>query len=90
MTGPGLRDAARVPASEEVEMDAFSLVVTVVALLGVAVLILLFERRRAREIERDLRSNARRQRARRPGPDRNGDRNGDGDGDGDGDGRFSD
>lgn len=51
-------------------MDAFSLVVTVVVLLGVAVLILLFERKRAREIERDLRSNARRERARRPDSDR--------------------
>ena len=33
---------------------AFSAILTVVALLGVALLILLFERKRARQIERDL------------------------------------
>ncbi|WP_165821055.1 hypothetical protein [Nocardioides gansuensis] len=39
-------------------VDAFGVVLTVVVLLGVAVLILLFERKRAREIQRDLRSMA--------------------------------
>ena len=36
-------------------MDGFRLVLTVLVLLGIAVLILLFERKRARGIERDLR-----------------------------------
>lgn len=35
-------------------MNTFSVFVTIVALLGVALLILLFERKRARRIERDL------------------------------------
>jgi hypothetical protein len=35
-------------------VDAFGLVLTVVVLLAVAVLILLFEKRRAQGIERDL------------------------------------
>lgn len=39
-------------------MNAFSVVVTIAVLLGVAVLILLFERRRARQIERDLKDMA--------------------------------
>lgn len=39
-------------------MNAFSVVVTVLVLLGVAVLILLFERKRARRIEHDLRDMA--------------------------------
>jgi hypothetical protein len=33
----------------------YGLIVTIVVMLGIAVLILLFERRRAREIEADLR-----------------------------------
>lgn len=33
----------------------YALVVTIVVMVGIAVLILLFERRRAREIEADLR-----------------------------------
>ncbi|WP_157537402.1 hypothetical protein [Nocardioides sp. Root190] len=36
-------------------MDLFGLVVTVLVMLGIVVAILLFERRRAQEIERDLR-----------------------------------
>lgn len=40
-------------------MDAFGVVLTVVVLFAVAVFILAFERRRAREIERDLRKQAR-------------------------------
>ena len=36
-------------------MDAFRLVVTVVVMVGVVVAILLFEKRRARGIERDTR-----------------------------------
>jgi hypothetical protein len=36
----------------------YSVILTVVVLLAVAVLILLFERRRAREIERDTREMA--------------------------------
>ena len=35
-------------------VNAFGLVLTIVALLGVALLILLFERQRATRIERDL------------------------------------
>jgi hypothetical protein len=38
-------------------MDTFTLIVMIAAVLGVVVLILLFERRRAKEIERDLRRN---------------------------------
>jgi Na+/H+ antiporter NhaD/arsenite permease-like protein len=37
-------------------MATFSLVVMIVVVIGVVVLILLFERRRAREIQRDLRA----------------------------------
>lgn len=37
-------------------MSVFGLVVTVAVVIGIVVLILLFERRRAQEIERDLRS----------------------------------
>lgn len=40
-------------------MDAFRLVLTVVVMAGVVVAILLFERRRARAIERDTRDLAR-------------------------------
>ena len=40
-------------------MDAFGLVLTVAVTIGVVVLILLFERRRAREIEHDLREEHR-------------------------------
>ncbi len=36
-------------------MDAFGVVLTVAVLVAVAVFILLFERRRAKEIEKDLR-----------------------------------
>jgi hypothetical protein len=36
-------------------MATYGLIVTVIAMVGVAVFILLFERRRAREIEADLR-----------------------------------
>jgi hypothetical protein len=43
-------------------VDAFGVVLTVVVLVGVAVFILLFERRRAVRIERDLKDMARRQR----------------------------
>ena len=39
-------------------MDAFRLVLTVVVMVGVVVAILLFERRRARAIERDTRDMA--------------------------------
>lgn len=39
-------------------MDAFGLVVTVVVMLAVAAFILLFERKRARQIERDLRERS--------------------------------
>lgn len=45
-------------------MGTFSLVVMIVAVLGVVVLILLFERRRAQEIERDLQGSQRRARPR--------------------------
>ena len=38
-------------------MGTFSLIVMIIAVIGVVVLILLFERRRAEEIERDLRRN---------------------------------
>ena len=36
-------------------MATYGLIVTIIAMVGVAVFILLFERRRAREIEADLR-----------------------------------
>ena len=36
-------------------MAAYGLIVTILAMVGVAVFILLFEKRRAREIEADLR-----------------------------------
>jgi len=39
-------------------MDAFRLVLTVVVMVGVVVAILLFERRRARAVERDTRDMA--------------------------------
>lgn len=39
-------------------MSAFNVVLTIVVLVGVAVLILLFERKRARRIEHDLRGMA--------------------------------
>ena len=39
-------------------MDVFRLVLTVVVMVGVVVAILLFERRRARAIERDTRDMA--------------------------------
>ena len=39
-------------------MDVFGLVATVVVMLGVVAAILLFERRRARDIERDTRRMA--------------------------------
>lgn len=42
------------------DMDAFGLVVTIVVLLAIATAILLFERRRAEEIKRDLADQARR------------------------------
>jgi len=45
-------------------VDAFSVVLTVMVLIAVAVFILLFERKRARQIEHDLRSDARKRRAR--------------------------
>jgi hypothetical protein len=35
----------------------YGLIVTIVVMLGIAVLILIFERRRAREIEADLREH---------------------------------
>lgn len=35
-------------------MNTFSVVMTIIALVGVALFILLFERKRARRIERDL------------------------------------
>ncbi|WP_157514867.1 hypothetical protein [Nocardioides sp. J54] len=56
-------------------MDLFGLVLTVVVMLGIALAILLFERRRAREIEHDLREQAprtTRQRGRRRGGRRDG------------------
>ena len=37
-------------------MDLFGVVVTVLVMLGIAAFILLFERRRARQIEHDLRA----------------------------------
>lgn len=43
-------------------MELFGLVVTVVVTLGVVVLILLFERKRARRIQRDLRDQGEQQR----------------------------
>jgi hypothetical protein len=43
-------------------MNALTLVATVVVLVGVAVFILLFERKRARSIESDLRETAEKQR----------------------------
>lgn len=49
-------------------MDAFSVALTVVAMLAVAAAILLFERKRARGIEHDLREQATR-RARDDRPD---------------------
>lgn len=47
-------------------MDAFRLVVTIVVLVGVALFILLFERKRATRIQRDLREMAE---ERREGPE---------------------
>lgn len=41
----------------------YALIVTVAVMIGIAVFILLFERRRAREIERDLHDQADRTRA---------------------------
>jgi hypothetical protein len=49
-------------------MNTFGLVVTIVVLLAIALAILLFERRRAREIEHDLTDQAIRRR--RSGDDR--------------------
>lgn len=46
-------------------MSLFGVVLTVAVLVGVAVFILAFERKRAKEIERDLRQGAR---ERREGP----------------------
>jgi hypothetical protein len=46
-------------------VDVFGVVLTVVVLLAVAVFILLFERKRARHIEHDLRSGNRKH-GRRP------------------------
>lgn len=43
-------------------MDLFGLALTVVVMLAIAMLVLLFERRRAREIERDLTEQAERRR----------------------------
>lgn len=43
-------------------MDVLALAATVVVMVGVAVFILLFERKRARDIEHDLRESARKQR----------------------------
>ncbi len=48
-------------------MDAFGVVLTVIVLVGVAVFILLFERKRATRIERDLRNMAD-ESAEEPGP----------------------
>lgn len=39
-------------------MNAFSVVLTIAVLAGVALLIILFERKRARQIEHDLRGMA--------------------------------
>lgn len=52
-------------------MDAFRLAVTIVVIVAVVVLILLFERRRARQIQRDVSEMAdeRRERGRRPPED---------------------
>lgn len=36
-------------------MATYGLIVTIIAMVGIAIFILLFERRRAREIEADLR-----------------------------------
>jgi hypothetical protein len=47
-------------------VDLLSVVLTVAVLVAVAVLILLFERRRAREIESDLRDQARSRADERP------------------------
>jgi hypothetical protein len=49
-------------------MDTFGVVVTVIVMLAVAGYILLFERRRARQIERDLRERRGAQRSGRNGP----------------------
>lgn len=43
-------------------MDLFGLVLTVVVMIGVVALILLFERKRARRIQRDLRAQGEAQR----------------------------
>lgn len=43
-------------------MSAFGVVVTIVVLLGIAAAILLFERRRAEQIETDLRGMSERRR----------------------------
>lgn len=51
----------------EVGVDTYSVVLTIVVLLAVALLILLFERKRARQIERDLQEMAR-QRRRKDAP----------------------
>lgn len=51
-------------------VDAYGLVVTILVMLGIVVLILLFERRRSRDIESDLRRMASdRARQERPGRD---------------------
>ena len=42
------------------DVSAFGVVLTVAVLVGIAVFILVFERRRAKEIERDLRHELRR------------------------------
>jgi Sec-independent protein translocase protein TatA len=46
-------------------MDAFRLIATVVVLIAVAVFILLFEKKRATRIERDLSEMSRQRRKRR-------------------------
>jgi hypothetical protein len=49
-------------------VDVFGVVLTVGVLLAVAVFILVFERKRARRIEHDLRSQARESRVKREAP----------------------
>jgi len=47
-------------------MDAFRVVLTIVVLVAVVILILLFEKKRAKQIERDVKGMAQERRDRRP------------------------
>jgi hypothetical protein len=59
---PGTRVDHQEGTEEATFVDTFRVVVTILVLLGVALLILLFEKKRAKRIERDLKDMADEQR----------------------------